>query len=254
MAKSLRVTAEQPNRQTLHYGKARFTYQLFFVPTVDNRILIDVLPNGVINVQAPEGTSLDAIKRAMLKRARWIHNHIVKIRQQHAFVLPREYVSGESHYYLGRRYVLKVLEKQGFDPQVKMSRGQLQVHTDSREPEAIKALLNKWYCDHAREQFDKRLQALVSRIRWIKQVPPWNLRLMKKQWGSCSPKGVLSLNPLLVKAPRECIDYVILHELCHLKEHNHSKNFYTLLTRSMSDWKAVKARLDGMSELILAES
>jgi hypothetical protein len=63
----------------------------------------------------------------------------------------------------------------------------------------------------------------------------------------------LSLNPLLVKAPRECIDYVILHELCHLKEHNHSKNFYLLLSRTMPDWESVKARLDGMSELLLAE-
>lgn len=253
MAKSLRVNTEQPNRQTLHYGKERFAYQLFFVPTEDNKIVIDVLPNGVINVQAPEGTSPDAIKRAMLKRARWIHNHIEKIRQQHSYVLPREYVSGESHYYLGRRYVLKVFETTDADPQVKMLRGQLQVHTDSREPEVIKTLLHAWYQEHARKQFHKRLEALVNQTRWIKQIPEWGLRPMKKQWGSCSPKGVLSLNPLLVKAPRECIDYVILHELCHLKEHNHSKNFYKLLARTMPDWETIKARLDGMSELLLAE-
>ena len=253
MVKSLRVNAEQPNRQTLHYGKEQFTYQLFFVPTEYNKIVIDVLPNGIINVQAPESTSSDAIKRAMLKRARWIHNHIEKIRQQHTYVLPREYVSGESHYYLGRRYVLKVFETTDVEPHVKMLRGQLQVHTDSREPEVIKALLHEWYQKHAREQFDKRIHALVNQTRWIKQLPEWKSRPMKKQWGSCSPKGVLSLNPLLVKAPRECIDYVILHELCHLKEHNHSKNFYKLLARTMPDWEAVKARLDGMSELLLAE-
>jgi predicted metal-dependent hydrolase len=253
VAKSLRVNAGQPNRQTLHYGMERFTYQLFFVPTEDNNIVIDVLPNGVIDVQAPVGTAPEAIKRAMLKRARWIHNHIENIRRQHSYVLPREYVSGESHYYLGRRYVLKVFETADVDPQVKLLRGQLQVHTGSRRPEVIKALLLDWYRDHAREQFDKRLQALVNQTRWIKQVPAWKLRPMKKQWGSCSPKGVLSLNPLLVKAPRECIDYVILHELCHLKEHNHSKNFYKLLTRTMPDWESVKARLDSMSEMLLAE-
>jgi hypothetical protein len=74
---------------------------------------------------------------------------------------------------------------------------------------------------------------------------------MQKQWGSCSPQGHILLNPHLVKAPRECIDYVIIHELCHLKEHNHSPEFYRLLCLQMPDWKQVKAKLDGMAELLL---
>lgn len=76
---------------------------------------------------------------------------------------------------------------------------------------------------------------------------------MKKQWGSCSPQGILSLNPHLVKAPRECVDYVILHEFCHIKEHNHSKKFYTLLHQHMPEWESIKAKLDSMSEILLAE-
>ena len=67
---------------------------------------------------------------------------------------------------------------------------------------------------------------------------------MKTQWGSCSPGGRLTLNPYLVKAPRECIDYVILHELCHIAEHNHSDKFYRLMKRVMPKWEAVKDRLD----------
>lgn len=252
MNKSLRLHAEQPRKQTLHYGSERFSYQIFYIPAYDNKIVIDVLPNGLVNVQAPDGTPLDAIKRAMLKRARWIHNHLEKIKQQHSYVLPREYVSGESHYYLGRRYVLKVLAEKSAEPHVKLLRGQLQVHTDSRDPEVIKSLLLAWYRVRALEQFEKRLQVLLPRTSWQKQAPKWKLRPMKKQWGSCSPKGGLSLNPILVKAPRECIDYVILHELCHLKEHNHSERFYKLLSRVMPDWESVKSRLDGMSELLLA--
>lgn len=76
---------------------------------------------------------------------------------------------------------------------------------------------------------------------------------MKAQWGSCSPGGSFLLNPHLVKVPAECIDYVILHELCHLEEHNHSQRFYDLLGYAMPRWKAVKHRLDGMSELLLNE-
>ena len=76
---------------------------------------------------------------------------------------------------------------------------------------------------------------------------------MRKQWGSCSPKGVVSLNPHLVKAPRDCIDYVLVHELAHLKEHNHSKRFYGLLDRNMPDWKSRKGKLDGLADLLINE-
>ena len=121
------------------------------------------------------------------------------------------------------------------------------------DPALVKSLLHNWYCKRAGEQFARRLQVLSSQTPWIKQAPRWQLRPMKKQWGSCSPKGVLSLNPLLVKAPRECIDYVIVHELCHLKEHNHSKNFYKLLSQALQEWQSAKTRLDSMSEPLLSD-
>jgi len=75
---------------------------------------------------------------------------------------------------------------------------------------------------------------------------------MQTQWGNCSPGGTITLSPHLVKAPRDCIDYVLLHELCHLKEHNHAPAFWGLLERVMPDWERHKARLDGMAELILS--
>ncbi|WP_254426989.1 RhuM family protein [Herbaspirillum sp. VT-16-41] len=74
---------------------------------------------------------------------------------------------------------------------------------------------------------------------------------MRSQWGSCSPKGEILLNPHLVKAPRPCIEYVLAHELCHLREHNHSDRFYRLLSRVLQDWEARKAELDGLAELLL---
>ena len=76
---------------------------------------------------------------------------------------------------------------------------------------------------------------------------------MRRQWGSCSPTGTLLLNLHLVKAPARCIDYVLFHELCHLREHNHSKAFYTLLERFLPDWETVKDKLDNMAEVLLNE-
>lgn len=84
-------------------------------------------------------------------------------------------------------------------------------------------------------------------------LPEWRLVAVQMQWGSCSPKGVILLNPHLVKAPRECVDYVITHELCHLQELNHSPRYYRLLSQLMPDWQPVKAKLDGMAELLLNE-
>jgi hypothetical protein len=84
-------------------------------------------------------------------------------------------------------------------------------------------------------------------------TPDWRIVRMQKQWGSCSPAGVILLNPHLVKAPRACVDYVICHELCHLQEHNHSPRYYRLLGQIMPGWEAVKIRLDGMAETLLNE-
>jgi len=81
--------------------------------------------------------------------------------------------------------------------------------------------------------------------------PAMRLQTMKVQWGSCSPAGRLTLNPHLVKAPRECIDYVLLHELCHLKEHNHSRKFYMLLERHLPQWRRKKERLDELADMVL---
>ena len=75
---------------------------------------------------------------------------------------------------------------------------------------------------------------------------------MSKQWASCSPSGSINLNPCLIKAPRDCIDYVLTHEIRHLREHNHSKRYYSLLEKHYPNWGKVKSRLDGMAELLLA--
>lgn len=81
--------------------------------------------------------------------------------------------------------------------------------------------------------------------------PPLRILSMQTQWGSCSPSGRVTLNPHLVKASRECIDHVILHELCHIAEHNHSERFYRLMQQVMPQWEKTKKRLDGMAAALL---
>jgi len=121
-----------------------------------------------------------------------------------------------------------------------------------RNVERIKSLLEGWYKEKAKEVFKSRLDAIMTQAIWIEKAPEFRIFTMKTQWGSCSPNGRITLNPLLVKTPRECIDYVILHELCHLVEHNHSERFYRLLSQVMPKWETTKAKLDGMAQKVFA--
>lgn len=215
------------------------------------RVAIHVDPDGRVLVDAPESAAEEQIRIAVTRRARWIHGHLAAIRLRRAHVLPREYVSGESMLYLGRRYRLKV-GAVGNDPACVLLRGgYIEVTATGSNREAVRGALIDWYRERARIVLSERLDIVASSVRWMRSAPPVRLQAMKVQWGSCSPAGRLTLNPNLVKAPRECIDYVLLHELCHLKEHNHSRRFYRLLDRHRPQWRREKERLDNLADFIL---
>ncbi len=235
------------------YGDRRIAYQLVENSALSSKLRIHVHPNGVVEVEAPPSKPQDEVVRALYKRASWISKRIDEAALVREHVLPREYNSGETHFYLGRRYQLKVNETTQRGSQVKLKGGRLEIALPVADRSAVKRRLNTWYRQRAKEYFAKRLTEVAEKISWIDQEPSIKLVSMKKQWGSCSPAGAIHLNPWLVRAPRECIDYVIVHELCHLREHNHSKQFYALLNRHYPGWRHVKTRLDGMAELLLAE-
>ncbi|MCV6602722.1 MAG: M48 family metallopeptidase [Cohaesibacter sp.] len=162
-------------------------------------------------------------------------------------------ISGETHFYLGRRYQLKVFEQPSQPSNVLLKGGQIQVSLPYNDPISVRRRLNIWYKQRADDYFQVQMNRVIEKISWVNECPPVKLVRMKTQWGSCSPKGSVHLNPLLIKAPRECIEYVLVHALCHLLEPNHSQRFYSVLAQQLPDWKHTKAKLDGMSELLLAE-
>jgi predicted metal-dependent hydrolase len=240
-------------RKSFTYGNDRVDYEVAFVPTKKSKVSIHVHADCSVRVDAPEGRDLPEIHQAVLKRAGWIKHHLDEFKRQRAQALPRTYTSGESLFYLGKRYQLKVKSLSGPASSVKLIRGQICVETGSRDASIIKECLATWYRNRASEMFARRFDEIADQVAWLRQPPKWRLVRMQKQWGSCSPAGHILLNPHLIKAPRECIDYVISHELCHLKEHNHSPRYYRLLGKIMPSWEPVKARLDGMAELLLNE-
>ncbi len=217
-----------------------------------SRVAIHVEPDGRVLVDVPEGASDRQVRAAVAARARWIHGHVSAVRQRLAQVLPREYVSGESLLYLGRRYRLKVVPGTASPPGVRLRGGYVEVAVERRSPTLVRTALNAWYRAKAKALLSARLEELAATLRWVRTPPPVRFQAMKVQWGSCSPAGRLTLNPHLVKAPRECIDYVLLHELCHLREHNHSRRFYRMLDMHMPRWQRRKSRLDALAENLLA--
>jgi predicted metal-dependent hydrolase len=212
------------------------------------RVAIHVEPDASVLVDAPAAAALTDILAAVKKRARWISQRVGAAKERLAHVLPREYVSGEALHYLGRRYRLKVIVQAGATVEARMRGAFITVTVPESATPLIKSALDTWYRSRARELFADRLAAVAAPLRWVRQLPPTRLQFMTVQWGSCSPSGRITLNPLLVKAPRECIDYVLLHELCHLLHHNHSPKFYRTLDRHMPNWREVKERLDDMAE------
>lgn len=245
----------------LHYGQDKISYEVIRKDK-SRKLRIKVHPDQRVVVTVPMQVTDEFIHNSVKKRARWIWQHVQDFAKQKSDVLPRRYVSGETQFYLGRRYVLKVI----IDPEqvagVKLIRGKLTVtltHDDSNASDGsnratkIKSLLDGWYQTKAKTIFAERLAAVLPQANWVNGSPTFKILSMKKQWGSCSTQGNLVLNPHLVKAPKECIDYVILHELCHIAEYNHSDRFWRLLTQVMPHWREVKTQLDSMAELYLNE-
>lgn len=232
------------------YGGERLPYRLNIDPSRQSRVAIHVEPDGEVVVDAPEDASDQDIQKAVHKRARWVFTQVAQAQKRFRHVRPKEYVSGEEVLYLGRRYMLKVIVD-GSDQSVKLKGNLLLVHARSPERDTIRGKVSGWYQVKARDYFDRRLAAWEQRLPWVHARPPFRLKKMEKRWGSCSTMGEIMLNPHLIKAPRDCIDYVLLHELAHLKHHDHSPAFWALIEGADPKWRDCKLRLDDMVEILV---
>lgn len=224
------------------YGSAVIEYTLNQTPR--SSLSISVLPDGAVTVAAPEKADPAEIDERVRRRARWI------LRQQRRFAdfrprtPPRQYVGGETHRYLGRQYRLKI--SAGEKDRVLIRSGRLVVETrfpENRDWTGV--LVRRWMHQRAREIFKKRYdEARPIMVALGIEPPPLIISPMKKRWGSHTSSGRVLLNVMLIAARRDCIDYVIVHELCHVVEPNHSPRFFRLLSRHMPDWERRKELLE----------
>jgi predicted metal-dependent hydrolase len=228
--------------KSIPYGNSKID---FVLKRNDRKTLgIKVYPDGSTVVIAPAETSYDKITEKVKSKAQWID------KQKDFFMLfePRAkekiYESGESHLYLGRNYRLKIREAN--TNSVKLKGGYIFISVKNKYDKIlIEKELKKWYKSkailHFQTLFDNRL-GLAKEIS--DKETSLNYKWFNNRWGSCFKDGAISLNLELIKAPKECIDYVIVHEICHLVHHNHSAKFYTLLGKKLPKWRESKVKLE----------
>ena len=225
--------------KTIQFGSKTIEYDLLFS---DRKTLgITVTPELAVLVRAPFDASSDKINEILRKKARWI------IRQQSFFLTfqprtpARKFASGETHLYLGRQYRLQIVETE--TESVKLKGRFIEVSRPHKS--RVETLMKEWYLKNARTNFNKIAGSLIEKFkRYDVEPSEIVLRDMSLRWGSCTPKGKIILNPELIKAPKGCIEYVIIHELCHLIHRDHTRKFIDLQTKEMPSWEKWKSKLE----------
>lgn len=239
MPNTIDTSLQQPcSKETLLFGSVLIAYELSY--SHRKTLGIKVHPDGSVKVIAPMGSEKRKVEEKLRKKAPWILRQQLDFLAYAPITLPKRYLSGETHPYLGRHYRLRVTPAPY--NRVSLYQGRLWIQHDNT---AVADLLKDWYRQKALAHFEEALQKVLPLFdSYGINTPQLVVRHMPTRWGSCTAKGKLILNPQLVKASRGCIEYVLIHELCHLVHHNHTRAFYQLQERIMPDWQKWKERLE----------
>ncbi len=210
-------------------------------------------PNGRVHISVPDYMKEDEVNMFLYSKLPWIRKQKEEVLVQERQDV-REYVSGESHYLLGRRYLLKLIpttERAHIVRKVKYL--EMYVRKDS-STDRRKTIMDEFY----RSELHPVLESLVS--KWSQTMNEdsssfeWSILLMQKQWGSClTDSRKIQFNLMLSRVPLRCIEYIVVHEMAHLKEHCHNKDFIALLDNYLPDWQLRKKELDAFIALPLKE-
>ena len=198
-------------------------------------------PAGRVRVAAPRLMSVAAVRLAVIFRLTWVKKQRLKFQKQERLP-PPEYVTGESHFFRGRRYRLRIISIKG-KPDVRIHRSYIELRTPRASRYRREAILLKFY----REELKKTVAPLVE--KWAEKMklklPKWGVKTMKTKWGSYSPRTKsVWLNLELAKKPTRCVEYIIVHEMLHSLVPNHGEKFQALMKKYMPDWEAVRRELN----------
>lgn len=223
------------------YGSFAYEYEL--IREERKTLSLTVMPDMSIFMKCPTQADEQRIEKFLKKKWFWLQKQLNFFRKFQKKIYKKEYISGESFLYLGRQYQLIV--KRAKEDKVMLQNGKLVFLTTQSVSDGLhtRIYLNAWYNRRAREIFSNRYEEVFKRFDYDNKLR-LEIKKMQKRWGSYTRGRNIILNPLLIHASKDCIDYVIAHELCHMKHKNHDKNFYKLLNSKYPRWEKVKEKLE----------
>lgn len=229
------------------FGTFAYEYQL--VRQDRKTLSLTVRPDLSIVLKCPVKTETEKIQTFLQKKWFWLEKQLSYFKKYQRKVYEKEYISGEGYLYLGRQY--KLMVKKGKEDKVSTVRGQLIVYTTKlvSNTKHNKKLIETWFADKTVSVFESRLNEMLYMFDYdIK--PELSIREMQKRWGSFLNKKKILLNPKLIHTSKDCIDYVIVHELCHFKYKDHSKKFWKFLDEKYPRWEKVKDKLETLGSFL----
>lgn len=228
-------------KNTFQYGSYRYEY---FVEFGERKTFtLVVRPDLRIIARVPLGATLEQIEAFLQRKWKWLEKQLSELRKYKKPTGDKQYVSGESFYYLGRQYMLEATPAK--DNIVKLEHGKLRVYTDRslRNSTHNRKLVENWYARRRDVVFKQEYVRAFKQFDYAK-MPQLRERVMARRWGSYTADKKVSLNPKLIQAPREAIYYVCVHELCHQISLKHDKTFYDELKKRLPEWRRIKESLE----------
>ena len=199
-------------------------------------------PTGRVRISAPRRLDMDTIRIFAISKLNWIKKHQTNIKNQQREA-PRDYINRESHYFRGKRYLLKIIEHNA-PPKVELKHSTIELYIrPNTNRNKRKEILDEWYRKHLKEATPPLIE------KWEKQmgvkVNEFGIKKMKTKWGTCNRHAKrIWLNLELAKKPPECLEYILVHEMVHLLERNHTDRFISLMNKFMPKWRFYRDELN----------
>ena len=199
-------------------------------------------PDGKVKIAAPERMDLDTIRVFAINKLKWIKKQQQTFRNQ-VREAPREYLSKESHYFQGKRYLLKIIE-QDTKPKVVLKHSKLELYVrPNTSSEKRKEIIEEWYRDEMKNTIPKMIEKWEKKIGVI--ANEFGVKKMRTKWGTCNIEAKrIWLNLELAKKPLECLEYIVVHELVHLLERKHNDTFIKYMNEFMPKWRFYRDELN----------
>lgn len=219
---------------SFQHGTSKIDFEVIYRKRKTMEIRVE--PPGKIKVIAPEGLPEDLIMETVHKKAKWIQRALSSVKDVEYRPYNRQFVNGESFLYLGANYPLQIeLDESMRRPEVKLNLGKLLVKSPSQDEQVIRGALEKWYRMKCQEKIEERIEYYKDQVG----AEPTEVKVkeQKKRWGSCTAQDRLLFNWRCIMAPSYILDYIVVHEMCHLIHKNHSKDYWASVAEILPDYK-----------------